>query len=331
MADLKEWMSLSQPDPEWEQAPDIGQFPSIDALRKWIIQSKAAMSAQIGGKVPGVKETDHQVSMRDGATIACRVYAPEQASTGSPLVVIYHGGGWCIGGLENEELLCRLLTSKLGCVCVNVDYRLAPEHKFPAPVHDSLDATKWAAENASSLGADPSKGFIIGGTSAGGNITAVISHIWRDEKLKPAITGAHLMIPAICHASHFPSEYAKDYKSWDQNKDATVLSRQATDLFTGNYLRDKSDAGNPLFSPLLFPTGHKDLPASYFQVCGMDPLRDEALIYERLLREESGVRTKLDVYSGFPHGFWSIAPQMKASERFVQDSIKGVQWLLQQS
>ncbi|KAI6887791.1 GroES-like protein [Hortaea werneckii] len=313
------------------QAPDIGQFPSIDALRKWIIQSKAAMSAQIGGKVPGVKETDRQVPMRDGATIACRVYAPEQASSGSPLVVIYHGGGWCIGGLENEELLSRLLTSKLGCVCVNVDYRLAPEHKFPAPVHDSLDATKWAAENASSLGADPSKGFIIGGTSAGGNITAVISHIWRDEKLKPAITGAHLMIPAICHASHFPSEYAKDYKSWDQNKDAAVLSRQATDLFTNNYLRDKSDAGNPLFSPLLFPTGHKDLPASYFQVCGMDPLRDEALIYEKLLREESGVRTKLDVYSGFPHGFWSIAPRMKASERFVQDSIKGVQWLLQQA
>lgn len=103
------------------------------------------MSAQIGGKFPGVKETDHQVSMRDNATIACRVYAPEQASGGCPLVVIYHGGGWCIGGLENEELLCRLLTSKLGCVCVNVDYRLAPEHKFPVPVHDSLDATKWVS------------------------------------------------------------------------------------------------------------------------------------------------------------------------------------------
>ena len=103
------------------------------------------MSAQIGGKVPGVKETDHQVTMRDGATIACREYAPEQASSGSPLAVIYHGGGWCIGGLENEELLCRLLTSKLGCVCVNVDYRLAPEYKFPIPVHDSLDATTWAS------------------------------------------------------------------------------------------------------------------------------------------------------------------------------------------
>jgi acetyl esterase/lipase len=98
----------------------------------------------MGSKIEGVKEQDHQVPMRDGSTITCRVYSPEKPpSNGSPLVVLFHGGGWCLGGLENEELQSRLMASKLGATAVNVDYRLAPEHKFPTAVHDCHDATKW--------------------------------------------------------------------------------------------------------------------------------------------------------------------------------------------
>ena len=171
------------------QQPDLGLFPTIDSLREWITKAKLSMSAEMGTNFDGVKEHDHQVSMRDGGRITCRVYQPENPpSDGSPLAVIYHGGqffpqregfaenryailayakdyvepaicheparhmltclvrplgGWCIGGLENEELLCRLLTSKLGITSVNVDYRLSPEYKFPVPVHDCHDATKW--------------------------------------------------------------------------------------------------------------------------------------------------------------------------------------------
>ena len=113
-------------------------------MRSWITESKKAMSAEMGSAISGVKEHDQQVQMRDGSNIACRVYQPETPpSGGSALAIIFHGGGWCIGGLENEELLCRLLTSRLGMVSVNVDYRLAPEHKFPVAVHDCHDATKW--------------------------------------------------------------------------------------------------------------------------------------------------------------------------------------------
>jgi len=162
-------------------------------------------------------------------------------------------------------------------------------------------------------------------------MTAVVSHLWRDEGLKPAITGAHLMIPALCYHSHIPEQYKSDYKSWAQNKDAPILSEKACALFMDSYIPNPEDFKNPLFSPFLFPTGRKSLPPSYFQVCGMDPLRDEALIFERLLREEDGVKTKLDVYPGLPHGYWSIAPTLKASQRFVDDSVKGVEWLLQQS
>lgn len=289
------------------------------------------MSAQMGSNIPGVKETDHQVAMRDGHKITCRVYQPETPpANGSPLIVIYHGGGWCIGGLENEELLCRLLTSRLGATCVNVDYRLAPEHKWPVGPDDCYDATKWAAANASSLGADPSKGFIIGGTSAGGCMTAVNSHRWRDDGMQPPLTGTHLMIPAYVYADYVPEKYKADFQSWEQNKDAPILGRKACNLFIDNYIPNKADRADPRFSPLLFPTGHKGLPPAYFQICGLDPLRDEALIAERIMREEEGIKTKVDMYPGMPHGFWSIAPQLKVSQKFVEDSVKGVEWLLKQ-
>ncbi|EMC98864.1 hypothetical protein BAUCODRAFT_31136 [Baudoinia panamericana UAMH 10762] len=340
MAEIQDWMATAKPNPEWEewckaagQVPDIGLFPDIASLRKWIFDAKVAMTAAMGAAsgMTGVRETDHQVSMRDGHEILCRTYQPNHDSAGgSPLYVMFHGGGFCIGGVENEELLCRLLTSKLGMVCVNVDYRLAPEHVFPTAANDCYDATKWAAENATSLGADMSKGFVIGGTSAGGNLTAVVTHLWRDRNHTPGITGAHLMIPALVYHEYIPDKYKKDFKSWEQNKDAPILGQKACMLFLNNYVPKAEDRKDPLFSPFIVASGHKKHPPAYFQVCGMDPLRDEAMIFERLLREEEGVKTKLNMYPGLPHGFWSVAPQLKASEKFVQDSVKGVEWLLQQ-
>lgn len=127
-------------------APDIGLMKEIAPLRQMISNQKKGTSNALGKGVTGFKETDHQVKMRDGAEITCRVHAPENPPAGgSPLFVVYHGGGWCIGGLENEELLCRLTASKFGVTCVNVGYRLAPEHKFPTAVYDCHDATKWVS------------------------------------------------------------------------------------------------------------------------------------------------------------------------------------------
>lgn len=138
------------------------------------------------------------------------------------------------------------------------------------------------------------------------------------------------MIPALCYHAYFPEQYKADYKSWEQNKNAPILSEKACMLFMDNYSSSEEEKKDPLFSPFLFPTGKKGLPRTYFQICGMDPLRDEALIFERILREEEDIKTKVDVYPGQPHGFWSIVPQMKASQKFVDDSVKGVEWLLQQ-
>ncbi|CZT17551.1 related to Putative sterigmatocystin biosynthesis lipase/esterase STCI [Ramularia collo-cygni] len=337
MTDSKSWPSLAELDPEFDAvaksiggAPDLGAFPDIETLRKFLADAKAQASAT-GGAIPGVKETDHQVSMRDGHKILVRTYAAESpTSGGGPLAVLYHGGGWCIGDVAGEEALSRLLVSKLGMAVASVDYRLGPEFKFPFAHHDCYDATKWAVSEAASFGADPAKGFLLGGTSAGGNLTATVSHLWRDDKMSPPVTGCHLMIPALCHSSAMPEEFKEEARSEAQLPNAAILSKKSMDLFRDNFIPNEKDLRDPLFSPLIWPTGHRGLPPHYFQVCGADPLRDEALIYERLLREKEGVKTRLDIYKGQPHGFWSIFPQMKAAQKFVEDSVKGVEWLLQQ-
>jgi acetyl esterase/lipase len=209
---------------------------TIPALRISYSEKKRAMTAaqSDSSATEGIKEEDFTVPARDGFAIPVRTYKPKSPpADGSPLVVFIHGGGFAIGGLEGEELNCRLFVKQLGCVCVNVDYRLAPEHPFPTPVFDSWDAVKWAAAHASELGANPSKGFIVGGTSAGGNISAVIGHLARDEKLSPPITGLSLLIPAVADHTlkHVDEEYAKEIKSYEQNKDAPILSLQSVELF----------------------------------------------------------------------------------------------------
>ena len=148
--------------------------------------------------------------------------------------------------------------------------------------------------------------------------------------MTPVITGCLLMIPAYIYHKFVPEKYKADYKSWEQNEYAPILSQKAANLFMDNYIPDEEERKNPLYSVLLWETGHHDLPASYFQICGQDPLRDEGLIFERLMREEEGIKTKVDVYPGQPHGFHSVIPTMKASEKFVQDSVNGVRWLLEQ-
>jgi len=206
----------------------------IAALRERLSERKKSLTAAQSDGKSDVKEEDMTAPARDGHPIPVRIYRPASPpSGGSPLVVFYHGGGFCLGGLENEELNCRLFAQKLGCVCVNVDYRLAPENKFPTAVLDSWDTLQWAAANTKKLGADPSKGFVIGGTSAGGNIAAALALLARDEKLDPPLTGVSLLIPALTGLDAIPEQYKDEILSYEQNKDAPILGRGAIDTFMG--------------------------------------------------------------------------------------------------
>ncbi|GAB7355153.1 hypothetical protein MBLNU459_g5723t1 [Dothideomycetes sp. NU459] len=350
MATQSDWRAYSDPNPEWEAAvekigglPDLGNFKDISELRNFIQVMKRQAVAAAGEvpKAPNVHEEDRLIQMRDGAQIAVRVHSPKTAiASGSPLAVIIHGGGFSIGGLDDEQALCRRLVNELGFVCVNVDYRLAPEHPFPAAVHDCWDATQWAAQHVAELKADPRKGFVVGGTSAGGSLTSIVAHLARDGKLSPPLTGLLLMVPSCLSHQAVPEKYKAEYQSYEQNKDAPILGRAALKLFEGTLLSSSvppsAAAPTPFYVRihdklrahfLWDGERHRNLPPTYFQVCGLDPLRDEALLLERVMREEDGVTTRLSVYQGLPHVFWAFLPQLQCSKDFCDDSVKAVEWL----
>ena len=211
-------------------------------------------------------EEDRHISIRDGTKIRVRVIKHKNASK-RPLVVLFHGGGWVIGSLEAELANARTIAQAFDAVCISVGYRLAPEFKFPTSIDDSWDGLKWAAANASALGADPSKGFIVGGSSAGGNIAAVMAHLAKDEKLSPPLTGQWLCIPAtlseVAAAKVLPEKYKKLYLSHEQISDPPGLSKDAIDFMLRLYGPDHDDGK---FNPFIWPGGHKGLPPAYFQV-----------------------------------------------------------------
>jgi acetyl esterase/lipase len=209
----------------------------IQALRKVLLERKKAMTASAAPAASDIEETDHDIPTRDGATIAVRTYS-RRGDRGGPVMVMLHGGGWVLGGLANEALLCRQWAEQLNGVAVNVDYRLAPEFKFPIPVYDCHDAVKWTASNSDVHGGDLSKGFLVAGVSAGATMAAAITHLARDEKLTPALTGCWLSIPSLLSPTVVPEKYKKDYLSREQNKDAPILNEGAIALFRSEYQRE---------------------------------------------------------------------------------------------
>ncbi|TVY75967.1 AB hydrolase superfamily protein B1A11.02 [Lachnellula suecica] len=271
-----------------------------------------------------IKETDRKIPVRDGTEIPIRIYSPIDTTTKSPLVINFHGGGFCFGDLSSDAQFCRDAASKYNAVVVDVDYRLAPANPFPVAVHDAYDALKWVAANAASLNANPELGFLITGTSAGANLTAASVLRARDEKLSPALTGQLLLVPPTFSPETVPERFKSRWLSYEQNKNAPVLNRESIDKIIGMYNPDHS---SPDYAPILHPNGFKGLPRTYIAVAGADPLRDDGIIYEQVLREE-GVETKMVVYPGLCHAWWAVAPGLEASLKYHADNLEAVGWLL---
>lgn len=241
--DPSTWPQYATIDPEFQATvdamggpqnlPSLGSMPDVPALRNLLAQIGAqAAAAAPPPDYSGIKKSTIKIPVRDGSEIPALLYQPETApAKGSPLVVLYHGGGFCVGVPEMEEPVALHAVQSSGAVVLSIDYRMAPEHPFPVPTQDSWDALKWAASNASSLGADASKGFIIGGTSAGANITCVLSHQARDEGLTTPLTGVWLNVPLVAQQDVFPEKYRGIHTSADQNSGAPVLDKVAVDFF----------------------------------------------------------------------------------------------------
>ncbi|OJD34456.1 ab hydrolase superfamily protein [Diplodia corticola] len=355
MTEVADWTHLAQIDPEFEKLlqtlpapPSISDTvrDGIPALRTRLAAVKRDMNAKLLGDahLDEISILDTAVAARDGYQIPVRIYKPISATHspppispndgsggGHPLVILLHGGGFCLGGLDNEELLSRKLAAALKCVVVNVDYRLAPEHPFPAAVNDAWDVVKWAATtpNDPLSTADPTAGFIVGGVSAGANLSAVVGTLARDLPLSPPLTGLLLSVPPVLNAYDPPAAHAGSLRSFEQNAAAPVLDRAAVDAFFDAYAPDRDSPLFNLYSERQPPVvSRAGLPPVYVQVCGLDPLRDEALLFEHELRTEHGTPTKLQLYPGLPHSFWSFFPQLQASKKWIRDTLEGVEWLL---
>jgi len=216
--------------------------------------------------------------------------------------------------------------------------RLAPEALFPTWIHDSIDVTRYFAANAQTFGADTSKGFIVGGNSAGGNIAAVLAQLSRLGEIEPPLTGQYLSVPLIFPLELVPEKYKSELLSPYENLQDPILKFKGAERLKDIEEHLKVDPKSHLFTPLAHPSYPPDaaqskypLPPAYMQVAGLDPLRDQALVYDRILKEEYGIESKVDLYPGFGHMFWTNWPELKQSREFVEDTVKGIEWLLQRS
>lgn len=302
-------------------------YDNLDSFKAMVAKRNINVMGALGDAPKGIKQQELYYTTRDGRKIRAKLYQPtEPPKEGCPLVVFFHGGGFCIGAPEGEEQTCRNFVQAFKAVCVSATYGLAPEHRFPTAINDGYAALKWSTENAQSWGANPSLGFIIGGTSAGGNISAVLAHRARDENFSPPLTGVHLVVPGVLPASAVPEQHKPYFLSYEQNRHAAVLPVAAMEMFTRGYKPDENDGVN--YAVFNHPKGHAGLPPMVFQVDGMDPLRDEAIIFERVLRQDYGVKTRLYIYPGLPHGHFGFFPSLNDSAEFRKEQVEGMGWLL---
>ncbi|KAA1475325.1 hypothetical protein DENSPDRAFT_842073 [Dentipellis sp. KUC8613] len=270
----------------------------------------------------------HTVPVENGfITVRCIIPVSKDGAEGTfPVLVHFHGGGWIYGSIESDDVLLKYVSVSHRVSVVNVSYRLAPEHPYPTPNKDCYAAVKWAADNTTLLGADLKKGFIVSGLSAGGNAAAVIARWARDDpffKDRP-LTGQIIQIPALLSHYNVPEKYKAEVSACrEEFKDSEFLGLKDLNLIGMVYKPVKDD---PNAWPLLH-SEHSNLPPAALQVCGMDILRDDGLVYERELRA-AGVKTQLFVYPGVPHWFEMISPNITLARRWVDDYKKSVQWLL---
>ncbi|CCM02387.1 uncharacterized protein FIBRA_04483 [Fibroporia radiculosa] len=333
---MSQYRSLSTPDPEF--APLLAQLPTnggvpedITAWRELVqnVVTPALMNIRRPHLPPESKYRvrDHQIPV-DGGEIAIRCVIPTPSGNEDevfPLMLWIHGGGSITGSLDTDDFYLRDLSVDLQISIVNVDYRLAPEHPFPNGLNDCYAALKWAVENAPLLSASLAKGFIVGGQSSGANFTAVLAHRVRDDPFfadRP-LSGHILQYPTIVHPEAVPEKYKSELLSTETEKDAPFFTT-ANIHFIARLA--KAEPFNPECSPLLYPS-HKGLPPAYIQVCGWDPVRDECLLYEKVLREDR-VATKLDVYPGVPHAFAAMFPSISLAVKHDKDLRQAIRWLL---
>lgn len=232
---------------------------------------------------------DIAIPARDGTRLHARLYAPSTAQP-LPVLLYLHGGGFTIGSVATHDALCRELAFQAGCAVVSLDYRLAPEHKFPTAINDAWDALQWLHQQGQTQGLDSSC-MAVGGDSAGGTLAAACALLARDAGLPLQLQ--LLIYPGTC--AHQDTDSHLRYAT------GLVLEREGIHWFFNHYVRDAADREDWRFAPLLAPDVEGVAPA-FFCLAELDPLVDEGVQYADMLRM-AGVPVELEIYKGVTHEF----------------------------
>lgn len=254
-----------------------------------------------------VSEVETRTIEGPGGPLALRIYTPDGLAP-FPVLLYFHGGGWVVGNLASHDSLCRALANSAGCIVISADYRLAPEHKFPAPVEDAYAATQWAASYAASFGGDGTR-LAVGGDSAGGAMAASVTLMARDRG--GALPSFQLLIYPV-------TNYSFDTPSYRQNASGYMLTRDDMVWFWRHYLTNKADGLHPYASPLRAKE-LQGLPPALVITAEFDPLRDEGEAYAEKLRR-AGVPVKLTRYDGMIHNFVRMFPILDRGREAVQEA-----------
>jgi acetyl esterase len=289
----------------------VGLQPERDLWTTSVPDARAALDQQAlileGPKIRVARVEQVEVPGPAGP-LAARLYVPEHEQSPLPLLVYLHGGGWVRGSLDSHDNVCRLLAREAGVLVLSVDYRLAPEHPFPAAVDDAYAAFLFACNNAKELGADPAA-VAVGGDSAGGNLTLVTA------QLAVADGGP---VPAFLLAFYPATDFSVKRRSYELFRDGFLLTESATDWYRERYLPDESAARDPRASPLL-AEDLSGMPPTYIATAGFDVLRDEGEAYAARLRE-AGVPVAIRRHRGLIHAFANMTAVGRTSRGAMMEA-----------
>jgi acetyl esterase len=246
----------------------------------------------------------------DAGGVPARLYKPNN-NTNLPLLVYYHGGGWVLGNVDSHDGICRALAMQSECAVLSVEYRLAPEFPFPIPLTDSVTATRWAYDNAASIGCDASR-IAVGGDSAGGNFAAIIANMQ--------------VIPCVYQLLIYPvTDCRMGTESYVENAAGPFLRSADMAAFIDLYIGDITSPEDPRVSPIMAsPATLASCPPAVIITAGHDPLRDEGEQYGHALIA-NGVEASIVRYFGMFHGFFSLFPWLddgKAAVSQVSSAIR---------
>ncbi len=290
-------------DPQMKQILDLIAKVGAPPIREMSpAEARAAFASRLEffrrAGVEAVERIEDRTIPGPGGQIPVRLYYPRGAAPVGA-TMWFHGGGWVLGNLESHDPTCREIANRSGAMVAAVDYRLAPEHKFPAAADDCYAATRWVAENAGALGY-PAGRLAVTGDSAGGNLAAVVALMARDQG------GPPLRMQVLIYPAFDPTMSAPSHREFAE--DGYVLSRADMVWFWNHYLRGRQDEANPYLNP----ARAKDLsrlPAALVITAGFDPLRDEGEAYAALLRK-AGVTVSSKRCEGLTHGFFNMTSQI---------------------